>query len=106
MQFEARITVHQEGTQKPDYNDIHDRLATAGYQRVRSIGGYNLHELHGMYSKVSLKTIDAERSGIEQALRSAGFRFSIELFHITETRTFNLEPAPNYGALLGMLGKR
>jgi hypothetical protein len=49
-----------------------------------------LDELHGMYSKLSLQSIDAERSAIELALRSMGFTFSIELFHIDATRTLNL----------------
>ncbi len=106
MRYEARVTVHENGTQKPDYNDVRARMAAAGYARVLHVGGHALHELHGMYSKLSLKKIDEERSDIEQALQSMGFRCSMELFHVTETRTFDLEPKPYYGALFGMLGGR
>jgi hypothetical protein len=103
MTYEARVTVHQKGSQKPDYNNIHQRMASAGYTRLILVGGHLVHELHGMYRKASTGSIDTERSHIEQALQSIGFGFSIELFHIDNTRTFNLEPAPDYGNLLGLL---
>jgi hypothetical protein len=108
MRYEARVTVHQKGTQKPDYGEIHRRMEAAGYSRVLSVGGHQMHELHGMYTKTtySITTIDTERTEIEKQLQSMGFGFSIELFQISDTRTFNLEPAPDYGALFGLSGKR
>lgn len=106
MRYEARVTVHENGSRKPDYNDVHQRMQSAGYLRELYVGGHALHQLHGMYQKLSLQPIDAERSIIKQALQSMGFRVSIELFHITETRTFDLEPVTDYGLLLGMLGGR
>ena len=106
MRYEVRITVHEKGTQKPNYDDVHQRMQSAGYMRELYVGGYALHQLHGMYQKLTLQPIDAERSIIKQALQSMGFRFSIELFHITETRTFDLEPVTDYGSLLNMLGGR
>jgi predicted urease superfamily metal-dependent hydrolase len=106
MTYEARVTVHQRGNQKPDYNDIHRRMARAGYSRVVSVGGHLVHELHGMYRKASTGSIDTERSNIERALQSMGFGFSIELFHIDNTRTFNLEPALDYSAMLAGLSRR
>jgi predicted urease superfamily metal-dependent hydrolase len=90
MRYEARVTVHKKGSQKPDYNEIHRRMTNAGYSRVTSVGGHPVDELHGMYSKSSLQSIDAEQSAIEQALRSIIFTFSIELFHVDARRTFNL----------------
>lgn len=110
MTYEARVTVHQKGQQKPDYNDIHSRMNAAGYNRVMLVGGHMLRELHGMYRKVSLASIEAERTAIEHALQSDGFSFSIELFHIDATRTFNLEPASSFASELGLfaqsIGKR
>ena len=109
MRYEARITVYQKGTQKPDYNDIHRRMALAGYDRVRIVGGHLVHELNGMYTKIpfGMTNIDTERTAIENQLRSVGFSFAIELFQISDTRTFNLEPAVDYGAMFAaLLGKK
>jgi hypothetical protein len=104
MTYEARITVHQRGLLKPNYSDIHQRMARAGYGRVLTIGGYNLNELHGMYRKtlISSTNIDTERTTIQNALRANGFAFSIELFEVGATRAFNLEPA-QVGSLVGSL---
>jgi hypothetical protein len=108
MNFQARITVHERGRTKPDYTDIHRRMANIGYMREIFIGGKLLSELHGIYQKtgLSISNIDSEQAAIEQALRMIEFSFSIELFQVSATRTCNLEPAPNYGHLLNLLACR
>ena len=105
MIVEARITVHQKGHLKPDYNDIHARMKRAGYDRQLQVGGQWLSELHGMYRKhtsYTPTTLAAEKVLIERELQMTGFSFSIELFEVAGTTTFNLEEAPNYAAMLGL----
>ena len=106
MAYEARITVHNNGNQAPDYKEVHRRMEAAGYQRTLVVGGRLLSELHGMYRKISSGSIEMEKTTIEQELKTMGHRFSIELFHIDATRSFNLEPAPSrntlYSALYGL----